>query len=59
MVWVDDSVFGYVDTLDFLDDDIVLGFNVVVEESMVVFEFYVFAEEPELIPGDAVVEVIF
>lgn len=43
----------------FLDDDIVFWFYVVIEESMIVFEFNVFAEEPKLIPLDAIAEVIF
>jgi hypothetical protein len=59
LVWVNDSIFGYVDVLNFLDDDIVLGFDVVIKVAMIVFEFDIFAEEPELIPLNAIVEVIF
>lgn len=53
------SVFGHVYVLDFLDDDVVLWFDVVIEETMVIFEFDVFAEEPELIPLYFVVEPVF
>ncbi len=59
MVWVDDSIFGYVDGLYFFYNDIVFWLDIVIEESIIVFELNVFAEEPELIPGDAVAKVIF
>ncbi len=59
MVWVDDSILGYVDVLNFLYDDIVLGFDIVIKETMVVLEFDIFAEEPELIPLNTIVEDIF
>jgi hypothetical protein len=59
LIWVYNSIFGYIDTLDFLDDDIVFWLNVVVKESMIVLEFDVFTKEPELIPRDSVTEVIF
>ena len=45
--------------MDFLNDDIVLRFHVIIEESMIVFEFDVFAEESQLIPKYTIVEVVF
>lgn len=59
LIRIDDSVFWHVNVLHFLDDNIVLLFNIVVEETMIVFELNVLAEESELIPLYFVVVLVF
>jgi hypothetical protein len=59
LIRIDDSVFGHINVLHFLDDNIVLLFDIVVEETMIVFELNVLAEESKLVPLYFVVVLIF
>ncbi len=46
LVWVDDAVLGHINILYFLYDDAVLLLHIIIEKTMIVFQFNVLAEEP-------------
>lgn len=59
LIWVDYAVFGHAHTLNLLDNDAVLLFDIVVEKSMVVLQLDVFAKQSKLVPLDFVTEFVF